>query len=82
MERFSDPGRRVRRSENLQLFIKFAEEINSKPFDKLDSQDMSFLLLKQISSQMHRQNKLLEILTANILQALEDPEKNTDIDPK
>ena len=76
MESFTDFGRRFRRSENLQLFMKYAEEINSKPFDKLDSQDMSFLLLKQISSQLHRQNKLLEILTAEILQALEEQGKN------
>ena len=76
MESFTDFGRRFRRSENLQLFMKYAEERNSKPFDKLDSQDMSFLLLKQISSQLHRQNKLLEILTAEILQALEEQGKN------
>ena len=82
MESFSDFGRRFRRSENLQLFIKFAEEINSKPFDKLDSQDMSFLLLKQISSQLHRQNKLLEILTAEILQALDVKKPNADSSSK
>ena len=78
MESFADFGRRFRRSENLQLFMKYAEEINSKPFDKLDSQDMSFLLLKQISSQLHRQNKLLEILTAEILQALDVKKSNAD----
>ena len=72
MERFSDKGKRIHRIENIQLFEKFAEEINSKPPDQLNSQDMTYLILKQISGQIYRQTKLLEILTAEILKDSED----------
>jgi hypothetical protein len=74
MEKFSEKGKRIHRIENFQFFEKYAEEINSKPHDQLNSQDMTYLMLKQISGQLYRQTKLLEILAAEILKTSEDSE--------
>lgn len=67
MENYSDAGKKIHRIGNLQLFEMFAEEISTKPYDKLTSEDMSFMMLRQISAQLHRQTKLLEMLAAEIL---------------